>query len=318
MDIIMKSENTIKNFEKADEDIAKIRNKIIHMIKQVISGKNCNDVLIDNMIVKYARYLIMGVQCYFVIPRKSLSRIRSCYDYIITLNKTTIGALNRGVLYGKPVTLNENYNLGIDLISESELNNIIDELNIKNIKYSYLSDVFNGIAKDSFVDQEFDQDFILSPIIQELETNAFKNCICKGRFELPHNLLTQLAKNRIKSLGKTKLVVNYTDSKKGGVYINGNFGINYVKSQGLGFMQYNDVFKVGEALRVYEDRLTLYRAGEFGGFQEYEYIDGFEYQKFYGNNADNLVISLLLAQYNIVTISEVTDALIDIYNKMNN
>ena len=72
-------------------------------------------------------------------------------------------------------------------------------------------------------------------------------------------------------------------------------------------------------MRVYEDHLTLYRSGEAGqGFREYEYMNNFEYRKFYGDDPDDMIISILLAKYNVVTVSQVTDALIDIYNEMNN
>ena len=293
-----------------DEGIIKNRNRIIKILKQITSGNKSNNC--------YTRCVLLGQEVYFVLPCREINKIRQTYDYIIPLNKTTINGLDRGILFGKPVKLKDNVRSKM-LVSKNQLDTIIDELNIKEINYKQLSNVFNGISTNSFVNQIFKQDFILPSTTQELEIGAFRNCICNGRFEAPTTILGQLTRG-FSNLTKVKLCAGYFNrDKKEEFYVSGRFGIRVTKPARTNYIQYNDVFKIGEALRVYEDHLTLYRSGEAGqGFREYEYMNNFEYRKFYGDDPDDMIISILLAKYNVVTVAQVTVARIEIYNEMNN
>lgn len=244
------------------------------------------------------------------------------YDYIIELDNFTIKKAKNGILYGRPTHFKDEefekyeditYNwVAFKIIRKNELDSVLDKERYKDElkanRHEKLSPIFNGLLPESIDNVRFGDIFRIPKFITELTLDSIKNCTFDSLMFHPTVLedFTKIYNNNN----------NNTFSRNPTIIRIGKFNIKNKKIE-KNYIQYNDVFKMGEALRVYEDHLTLYR-GEVGqGLQEYEYMNNFEYHKFY-MNSDEMIITIHLAQLNIVSVSEVTDALIDIYNEMNN
>ncbi len=297
-----------KRLEGLEEtNIEEIRNEFIREIKEFLS---------TNEVLNRMRTLSLEGNIYIIIAK---SENTSEYDFLIKLDKITIKALDEGILYGKPIVLKdgilgteweklENVNKKIYPVTDDTTLEALLKGNITSLSFNNWNNLFNGLA-GPFENIRFTT-LELSDRIEKIKPGCFKDCEANKTY-FPKHIRGQLK-------------YKYTESKNdnGICKIEGTCNNNVAsrrqpQMQGTNFIQYNDVLKMGEALRVYENRLTLYREGEGQGFKEYEYMNNFEYQKFYGDDPDDLILSLLLALNEKVIVSEVTDALIDIYNEMN-
>lgn len=315
------SPKSLENIEKVN--IEKVRSEFIKELmelldtnvelqrKLTLSEKTNKDNEENNENKEDMIYIVVG---------KSVNT--SEYDFLIRLDKITKAALNKGILYGRPIILKEDIpetegerfksvdNKIYPVIGNENLKVLLRKYTVTKITENNWNNLFNGFA-GPFKNKRFTT-LEIPDEVEKIKPGCFKDCNA-DQVTFPKHI-------------KGQLKYKYEESKndKGKCIISGTCNNDVAsrkqpQTQGTNFIQYNDVFKMSEALRVYEDHLTLYRGEEAGhGFREYEYIDNFEYQKFYGDDPDDLVLSLLLALNEKVIVSEVTDALIDIYNEMNN
>ena len=131
--------------------------------------------------------------------------------------------------------------------------------------------------------------------------NALDNCRCKI-LNIPTQLLPQIARSGI--ILEDDYVVK--------IQITGDFGLNWptIKSYKGRCTKYVDILEKGENIIVYPKKLTIEVRNE-----EREYLPGYNWSHFFESKED-MIMGLLLARYNIVTISGMVQGMLDIYYKV--
>lgn len=207
------------------------------------------------------------------------------------------------ILSGRPVhlTAEEKANLANfkDLLGEPGAYISVaikgDIIGFEQPKVSELHELFNCLESNSFSDMTFE--FLEMPdFISDLKENSFLDCKC-NKLLLNTSLLGKVV--------RAGLSIDEIDLKKPD-----SIRLDKYVDRSSGYVEYRNLYKKGEHLRVYTNKLTLYSNRE-----EYSYVNQFKYRKFY-NNSDELAKSLLLGWFDIVVLSDVTLGLLDIYRKM--
>lgn len=331
---LSKSERFLNTYEKRQKNIDTVdRGGLIQKNKRselFIELSTMMDKILDGseLMDDITRRNLFGEDdkpCILISP----DYIDSKYPYVVT--ERDLEMSNQDLLFGTPIRIkDEDVNNDAERTADNEDvdNNDIKDLkakfkkgvhflpkslseikNIENISHvliepSNLSLLFNGISENAF-----DGKTLMAPSlpigIKRIGRNAFTNCTINGRIEVYDSILHDLVSSGIKS-HKYRI-------KQGG-----DLGTVHRESDTIGFIQYNDFFKIGEALRVYPNKLTLTREqwNTTPTARETEYINNFQFGTFY-NSEDEMATSLLLSWHNIITISDVTAGLIDIYEKLN-
>lgn len=254
----------------------------------------------------YARTLLLNYNISIIVFKES---IKSDCDYIdISYNANT------KVLTGRPVYLLSKFKKGQQKEDEAlgviaSIEDLTPYISKRRVPSDHLHHWFDGLAKKSYISQNFES-LQVPNFIKMLEPGSFKDCRCKSKLLIPTHLLIQL-----KQAG---LVVEEACQVR--LARTGNFGLNdfvktvYYKSDSekltVDYIDYQSIFKADESIRVYTDKLAVIRNGT-----EIKFISNFVYKKFY-NSADELIICLLLATYNIIVTTDVTLGLIDIYKNI--
>lgn len=170
-------------------------------------------------------------------------------------------------------------------------------------KPEHLHKWINGVASDSFVGKEWREEIRLPGFIKHLKVDSFRDCKCYKRLVIPTHLFPQLTGSGLEIMDGCKVFLDRT----------GNLGINdFIKKKGIDWITYENVLKKGEHIRVYSDKLTILSNEEKN---EKKYVNNFYWKKFY-NNSDELIYCMLLTYYKIIIVSDVTLALIDIYDEI--
>lgn len=162
-------------------------------------------------------------------------------------------------------------------------------------KVSELHKLFNGLESNSFSGLSFEL-FEMPDFISELKEDSFLNCKCK-KLILNTSLIGKVV--------RAGLTIDEIELKKPA-----NIWLDKYVDRSSGYVEYRNLYRKGEHLRVYTDKLTLY-----SNRQERVYLNQFKYRKFY-NNSDELAKCLLLGWFNVVVLSDVTLGLLDIYRRI--
>lgn len=314
--------------ENEDKDLDDVFKKRAHLYNKIKESYRIYEK--GEYYVKYRERALTfdtPLEFLFLVP-PNLSGYRdnitnTSYDkvYNIAYVMTVENAMNAkpSNLVGVPVLLNDEYtkifnmekdktNTGrnrddVAIILADELPTMCiqkDTLDLKNITQSkvFFGNIFTGLGSGTFKGMTVNN-CTLPSNIKYLESGCFSDCLFTGDFGCSDAVFAQLSKGGYKHNPETQIRIHKKEKKKFSNKINGE-----------NFTQYMDFFKAGEALRVYADRLTL--VDEKG--HESEYINNYQWNKFY-DSMDGMTYLMLLSYYKVVTVSDVTGALVDIYNK---
>lgn len=250
----------------------------------------------------YARALLLNYNISIIVFKES---IKSDCDYIDVYYDA-----NTKILSGRPVNLLSKFKKEQQKEDEGVFASIEDltpYISKRRVPLDHLHHWFEGLVKESYVSEKFES-LQVPNFIKRLEPGSFKYCKCKSKLLIPTHLIIQLTRAGLVVEEDCQVRLSRT----------GDFGLNdfvkrvYFKSDSekltVDYIDYQSMFKVDEYIRVYADRLAVIRNNK-----EIKFINNFIYKKFY-NSADELIICLLLAKYNIIVTTDVTLGLIDIYN----
>jgi len=184
----------------------------------------------------------------------------------------------------------------ITLLKKSELkkyNFVVDmESNPK-----YMGNKFTKLKGDGLRIEY--KDAYIPENITEIDADFFDTCKFTGKLTIPKSLLPKLVE------------VGFKESSGVNIDFISNSPKMTLKSQrGSNYTEFLNVFKKDEILRMYEDRLTLVDKSR----NEREYINNFKWKKFY-NSEEELATCLMLSWFGIVTATDMTGGLVDIYRK---
>lgn len=198
------------------------------------------------------------------------------------------------ILYGKPCIIKMNKkqrgeNLGLLFtVGEPELKKV-------DISAQKLHEWFDGLGDGCFINRSFKR-LTIPTFIKDCEPDSFKGCVCEKNITIPTHLIYKLCRTNIKVGNDCKINLVGT----------GDYGVQFKTSTYP--IVIPDLLKKGENLLVYKDKLEL--DGNL-------FIDGFRYKKFY-NNVNEFIICLLLAKYGVFCNSDVTAAVLDLYDDFHN
>lgn len=252
----------------------------------------------------YIRAKLLNQGISIMVFRES---IKAQCDYIdVSYNATT------KILSGRPVYLLSEYKRSLQEDDDSGIFGTLESLDShiskKRVSLQHLHHWFDGLAADSYISQGFNT-LQIPDFLYFLAPGSFKECEVKHNLGVPTHLLIQLTRAGLKVGENCKVSLVKT----------GSFGLNELvktvtysasERESIEYIAYQSLFRTDEYIRVYIDRLTVVRENK-----EIEFINNFYYKKFY-NSADELIICLLLAYYNIIVTTPVTLGLLDTYKKI--
>lgn len=194
------------------------------------------------------------------------------------------------ILYGKPCIIKlskkerEEYSGLCFTGGEPELKNV-------SINTKKLHEWFDGLGEGSFINRSF-KNLEVPTFIKDCESDSFKDCTCEKKIVLPTHLLYKLCKTDIKVVNGCKMSLVGT----------GDFGVQFKTTTYPIIIL--DLFRQREKIEVYREKITI---------DGKPFIDGFRYKKFY-NNINEFIVCLLLAKYGVFCNSDVTAAILDLYD----
>lgn len=259
----------------------------------------------------YARAITFGMNLSIIVIKEFIG---SDCDYV----DVEYDAKSK-TLFGRPVYLSsklksellaKNSEIGVYCVECGDLSAHILK---KKVAQDKLHHYFNGLSACSFENQDIRH---LPDFITQLAPDSLKDCVSRHKLELPTHLLIQLVAAGLKVEEGCKVVLSRT----------GSFGLtagiqnivyhppvtSKARNKSINYIDICNLFKTGERIRIYKDRLCVIK-DELPS-QELEYVNNFHYKTFYNNHKD-FIISLLLVNYNIISTSDVSEALIAVYKE---
>lgn len=256
--------------------------------------------------------MMLGHTIYMLI-----SPIYSKSQYLYIVSKDMYDMSSENCLYGIPIKIKNSVRRSLIFEFQKhpdEICSFVDSQDIKDIEdvndiqlsERTMSKLFNAIPSNAF-EKKLIQHFVVPGFISQIEEDAFYGCDLEDVYIRPDRTML------LADMGLTTKDCNITSGKVAFADIK-----RKREESQLGFIQYNDFFKKGEALRIYPDKLTLTRRQDIlsDNRNDIPYISNFEYSTYY-NSDEEMAICLLLSQRGIMTISNVTAGLVDIYEKLN-
>ena len=151
-------------------------------------------------------------------------------------------------------------------------------------KVSELHKLFNGLESNGFKGLSYEL-LEMPDFISDLKEDSFLDCRCK-KLILNTSLIGKVV--------RAGLDIEEIELKKPA-----SIWLDKYIDKSSGYVEYRNLYRKGEHLRVYADKLTLYYHRE-----ERDYLNQFKYRKFY-NDSDELAKCLLLGWFNVVVLSDV-------------
>ena len=217
-------------------------------------------------------------------------------DYIIQYDR------EKNILYGLPILLNDEYyaNLDFDMVKndlfpEIDLNEESFERPI-NMKMEDWPKPIEGISETSIRGDY--HSFMIPTFIKDIQRDALIEVSCSD-LQIPLHLLAQVARSG----------VNLQDDYSITITKSNNFGIDKGISESVrrNCVRFKEILKKDENIVVYRDSIAVEENG-----RERTLIPKFYWNRFY-QSRENMIMSLLLANYKILTISNIESAILDIY-----
>jgi len=279
---------TTKNIHKN-----KIRNKeFISIIREVNKYFQHED---------YTRFVILGKEFYALIPFEITDVSDKNSYYLVTYNKITNGitgifiSLDKSFL-SKTLDTTAKNGITIHCLLKNDLKKINFVVDMKS-NPKYMGNKFTKLKGDG-LRIEYKNAYIPENIT-EIDADFFDTCKFTGKLTIPKSLLPKLVE------------VGFKESSGVNIDFIPNSTKMTLKSQrGSNYTEFLNLFQKDEILRIYEDMLTL--VDKRGN--EREYINNFKWKKFY-NSEKELATCLMLSWFGIVTATDMTGGLVDIYRK---
>ena len=252
-------------------------------------------------------------------------KITGEYDYIIRYDK------DKKIFYGKPIELMKEFFEQIDSIVQDPMNeacyregflatslqNITIYREIAKPDLSKFSWYIEGIMKGTV--PRYLKEIVIPKHIKYFEQDSLKGVSCK-KLVIPANILERLpisgfdfdpTKTNIELSNRKGWTIPYERVHKGDTYIRA-WRYNHILDEDIDIIVYPTKIIIVKSDK--SDTNNTSRRREEEEPEGVNLVTGFKFSKLYKSH-EYLIMSMLLAYYGIVTISDVEASLIDIYKE---
>lgn len=209
------------------------------------------------------------------------------------------------------VTDSRNQEAGVyGIVGDDDFRRVLGMALSQPVTTDELHKYIDGLNESSFVNARIKE---IPKFLRDLQPGSLQDCWSKSDLTVPTHLLVQLKSAGLSVDRKCEVHLTRTGSfglKKPYKMVAYEKPEGYIRSLAT-YIDYICMFTPHEKIRVYKNRMTIVQYVD-GTEREIPYVDNFKYDKFY-TNADEMMISMMLAYYGVIVTTDVSLALIDLY-----